>query len=128
MLTYLTTYLNNLLRNKEGATAIEYGLLAALIAVAIIATVAAVGTALNATFAEVETGRRPGLDPDLVVLTDLYGTPTTPLIPERSLLVTRGCRERVGRSTRAAREAPSWQRPLTNAGRRWIWRRTARSW
>lgn len=35
---------------------IEYGLLAALIAVAIIATVAAVGTALNGTFGEVETG------------------------------------------------------------------------
>lgn len=56
MLTYLTTYLSNLLRNKEGATAIEYGLLAALIAVAIIATVAAVGTALNGTFGSVENG------------------------------------------------------------------------
>ena len=36
---------------------------------------------------EVETGRRPVLDPDLVVLTDLYGIPTTSLIPERSRLV-----------------------------------------
>lgn len=33
---------------------------------------------------EVETGRRPVLDPDLEVLTDLYGIPTTSLIPERS--------------------------------------------
>ena len=36
---------------------------------------------------EVETGRRPVLDPDLEVLTDLYGIPTTSLIPERSRLV-----------------------------------------
>jgi len=56
MLTYLNLYIRNLLGNKEGATAIEYGLLAALIAVAIIATVAAVGAALNGTFTNVETG------------------------------------------------------------------------
>lgn len=56
MLTYLNLYIRNLLNKKDGATAIEYGLLAALIAVAIIATVAAVGTALNGTFGEVETG------------------------------------------------------------------------
>jgi hypothetical protein len=36
---------------------------------------------------EVETGRRPVLDPDLEVLTDLYGIETTSLIPERSRLV-----------------------------------------
>lgn len=36
---------------------------------------------------EVETGLRPVLDPDLEVLTDLYGIPTTSLIPERSRLV-----------------------------------------
>ena len=41
------------LDDKEGATAIEYGLLAAGIAVAIIATVAALGTNLNATFTTV---------------------------------------------------------------------------
>jgi pilus assembly protein Flp/PilA len=56
MFQYLNVYIRHLLRNKEGATAIEYGLLAALIAVAIIATVAAVGTALNGTFTNVETG------------------------------------------------------------------------
>ena len=36
---------------------------------------------------EVETGRRPVLDPDIAALTDLYGIPTTDLIPERSRLV-----------------------------------------
>jgi len=40
-------------RDKKGATAIEYGLLAALIAVAIIATVGAVGGSLNGVFTDV---------------------------------------------------------------------------
>jgi len=43
----------NFLNNEQGATAIEYGLLAAGIAVAIIATVAALGTTLNTTFSSV---------------------------------------------------------------------------
>ena len=38
------------LRDEEGVTAIEYGLIAALIAVVIITAVALVGTNLNATF------------------------------------------------------------------------------
>jgi pilus assembly protein Flp/PilA len=43
-------------RNDEtGVTAIEYGLIAAGIAVAIIATVAALGTNLNTTFSTVST-------------------------------------------------------------------------
>lgn len=41
----------------------------------------------NLELLEVETGRRPVLDPDLEVLTDLYGIDTTSLIPERSELV-----------------------------------------
>jgi pilus assembly protein Flp/PilA len=41
------------LRNEDGATAIEYGLIAAGIAVAIIATVAGLGTKLNSTFTTV---------------------------------------------------------------------------
>ena len=36
--------------DESGATAIEYGLIAALIAVAIIAAVRSVGTTLNTTF------------------------------------------------------------------------------
>ncbi|MCX5908025.1 MAG: Flp family type IVb pilin [Deltaproteobacteria bacterium] len=38
------------LKEEEGATAIEYGLIAALIAVAIIAAVTTVGTKLTSTF------------------------------------------------------------------------------
>ena len=41
--------------DQSGATAIEYGLIAAGIAVAIIATVQALGTNLNATFSSVST-------------------------------------------------------------------------
>lgn len=43
------------LREESGATAIEYGLLAALIAVGIILTVRALGTSLNETFTAVST-------------------------------------------------------------------------
>lgn len=39
-----------LLRNEEGATAIEYGLIAALIAVAAIAAMSNLGSTLNTTF------------------------------------------------------------------------------
>jgi pilus assembly protein Flp/PilA len=39
-----------LLKKVEGATAIEYGLIAALIAVAAIAAMQGVGTKLNSTF------------------------------------------------------------------------------
>ena len=39
-----------LIRNEEGATAIEYGLIAALIAVAAIGAMSSVGTKLNTTF------------------------------------------------------------------------------
>jgi pilus assembly protein Flp/PilA len=41
------------LRDESGATAIEYGLIAAGIAVAIIATVSTLGTNLNTTFKKV---------------------------------------------------------------------------
>jgi pilus assembly protein Flp/PilA len=43
------------LRDENGATAIEYGLIAAGIAVAIIVTVGALGSNLNATFSSVST-------------------------------------------------------------------------
>lgn len=41
------------IRDEEGATAIEYGLIASLIAVVIITAVALVGTNLNDTFQSV---------------------------------------------------------------------------
>jgi pilus assembly protein Flp/PilA len=42
-------------KNENGATAIEYGLIAAGISVAIIAAVNALGTSLNADFQSVST-------------------------------------------------------------------------
>ena len=39
-----------LLRNEDGATAIEYGLIAALIAVAAVTVMGSVGTNLSSTF------------------------------------------------------------------------------
>jgi pilus assembly protein Flp/PilA len=44
-----------LIRNEKGATAIEYGLIAALIAVAAIGAMSSIGSALNTTFGEVST-------------------------------------------------------------------------
>jgi len=41
-------------KNDEGATAVEYGLMVALIAVVIAATVFALGTALNSRFGGAE--------------------------------------------------------------------------
>jgi len=43
------------LSNENGATAIEYGLIAALIAVVVIGAVTAVGTGLSTTFTNVST-------------------------------------------------------------------------
>lgn len=43
------------LRNESGATAIEYGLIAAGISVVIIGTLKTVGTSLTATFTSVST-------------------------------------------------------------------------
>jgi pilus assembly protein Flp/PilA len=42
-------------KNESGATAIEYGLIAAGISVAIIAVVNGIGTKLNGTFTSVQT-------------------------------------------------------------------------
>ena len=42
-----------LFKNESGATAIEYGLIAALIAVVIIVAVSTIGTQLNKTFSTV---------------------------------------------------------------------------
>jgi len=45
-------------KNDGGATAIEYGLIAALIAVVIITAVQAVGTSLSTTFSTISTSVR----------------------------------------------------------------------
>lgn len=46
-------FLKNLVRDEQGATAIEYGLIAALIAVAAMGAMSSLGGELNATFTEV---------------------------------------------------------------------------
>ena len=49
----LTTTLTTLLKNEDGATAIEYGLIAALIAIAAISGFQLVGTNLLAKFNQI---------------------------------------------------------------------------
>lgn len=49
-------FLAKLRRNEKGATAIEYGLIAALIAVVCIGTWTSIGPALNAKFQAVLAG------------------------------------------------------------------------
>ena len=49
MLTTIATFI----RDEEGATAVEYGLMAALIAAVIIAAVTSIGTNLKAVFENV---------------------------------------------------------------------------
>ncbi len=49
------TFFKNLVRDEQGATAIEYGLIAALIAVAAITAMTALGTSLESTFDNVST-------------------------------------------------------------------------
>ena len=46
----LLTKIKTFIREEEGASAVEYGLLVALIAVAIITAVTALGTSLTGTF------------------------------------------------------------------------------
>jgi pilus assembly protein Flp/PilA len=48
-------FFTKLLRDEQGATAIEYGLIAALIAVAAITAMQALGGELNETFTVVES-------------------------------------------------------------------------
>ena len=49
----MSNFLSQFGNDEGGATAIEYGLIAALIAVAIIAAVTSVGTTLNTTFTSI---------------------------------------------------------------------------
>jgi len=54
----MTVLLNQFLRDESGATAIEYGLIAALIAVVIITGITAVGTSLSTTFTNISGNLR----------------------------------------------------------------------
>jgi pilus assembly protein Flp/PilA len=51
----MTKFVARFAKNESGATAIEYGLIAALIAVVIIAGATALGTSLNSTFNTIST-------------------------------------------------------------------------
>ena len=51
----MTKFFSRFVRNESGATAVEYGLIAALIGVVIIAGATALGTALNQKFTDVGT-------------------------------------------------------------------------
>jgi pilus assembly protein Flp/PilA len=53
--TYVRTLLIRFCRDESGATAIEYGLIAAGIAAAIILVVNTLGTNLNTTFGSIST-------------------------------------------------------------------------
>lgn len=48
-------FMRKMLKNEKGATAIEYGLIAALIAVAAIGAMSSLGTNLKNTFNKVST-------------------------------------------------------------------------
>lgn len=50
MLTKLYVRARNLMESEEGATAVEYGIMVALIAIVIIAAVTTVGTQLGVVF------------------------------------------------------------------------------
>ena len=55
----MSEYISRFLRDDSGATAIEYGLIATGIAIAIIAAVNSVGAALNIKFSAVATAISP---------------------------------------------------------------------
>ncbi|WP_324749905.1 Flp family type IVb pilin [Sphingomonas sp. LY54] len=53
-------FINKLFKNEKGATAIEYGLIAALIAVAAITAMSGLGNTLETTFDTVNTSMAAG--------------------------------------------------------------------
>lgn len=56
----MTNFIKNFLQDEEGATAIEYGLIAGLIAVVIIAAVTTLGTEIKTTFEKIGTAIKGG--------------------------------------------------------------------
>jgi pilus assembly protein Flp/PilA len=51
----MSKFVTRFLKDESGATAIEYGLIAALIAVVLVTALTALGTKLNTTFTKIET-------------------------------------------------------------------------
>jgi pilus assembly protein Flp/PilA len=56
----MTRFLNKILKDEDGATAIEYGLIAALIAVAAIGAMSGIGSQLGKTFNNVSNELKKG--------------------------------------------------------------------
>ena len=54
----MSKLISRFVRDESGATAIEYGLIAALIAVVIITVLTTIGTSLNTKFQAVASGLR----------------------------------------------------------------------
>ncbi len=54
----MTNLFSRFVRDENGATAIEYGLIAALIAVVVITGLTTVGTSLNTKFTSIATSLR----------------------------------------------------------------------
>lgn len=52
--------IEKLAKDSQGATAIEYGLIAALIAVTLITSIGGIGSSLNDTFSKTSTGLAAG--------------------------------------------------------------------
>jgi len=50
----MKTFFSRFIKDESGATAIEYGLIAALISVAVIAGVKTIGTKLSSTFNNIQ--------------------------------------------------------------------------
>ena len=55
----MSKFVTRFLKNESGATAIEYGLIAALISVVIVAAVTAVGGKLKTTFETIDSKLAP---------------------------------------------------------------------
>jgi pilus assembly protein Flp/PilA len=51
----MSKFITRFLKDESGATAIEYGLIAALISVVIVGTVGLIGENLNAAFVKIQT-------------------------------------------------------------------------
>jgi pilus assembly protein Flp/PilA len=60
MITYVRTMIHHFVADERGVTAIEYGLIAALVGVAIVTAVTNLGAELNAVFANVVAKLAPG--------------------------------------------------------------------
>jgi pilus assembly protein Flp/PilA len=59
----IMNFITKFIREEDGVTAIEYGLIAALIAVVIIAAVTLIGTNLNVVFGDVAAALVPAAPP-----------------------------------------------------------------